>query len=105
MTYVDKSDWDDFVEENDVVVYEPEDVNYDDGWDENTQQWIDDNELTDDDLEKRYDEFLDDVYGSVEIMGMDFDTSCAIKELDEITYHQGFNDWLDSEIGETIAEV
>lgn len=47
--------------------------------------------------EERYDEMLDDVYGTVEIAGYTFDTSRALKELDPTAYRCGLVDFEDSE--------
>ncbi len=44
-----------------------------------------------------YDEFLDDIYGDVNIAGIYYATSQALKATDPIAYRVGFNDWLDSE--------
>ncbi len=46
---------------------------------------------------KLYDEFLDEVYGDVNIAGIYYPTSQALKETDPVAYRVGFNDWLDSE--------
>ena len=43
-----------------------------------------------------YDESLDS-YGTVSIMGLEFDPSRIIKELDPTAYHCGYNDWVDSD--------
>ena len=40
---------------------------------------------------------LDDVYGEVEIAGLSYSTSYALKELDLIAYREGFNNWTDTE--------
>lgn len=56
-------------------------------------------------LEERYDEMLNECYGTVEIAGMEYETSRALYELDPIAYRCGFNDWIDSELGETIEEI
>lgn len=53
--------------------------------------------LTEYDALEQYDEFLDEVYGTVTIAGMEYQTSRALKELDPIAYRTGFNDWCDSE--------
>ena len=48
-------------------------------------------------LHERYDEDLDDVWGEARIAGMDYQTSSTLKEIDEVAYRTGFNDWLDNE--------
>jgi len=58
-------------------------------------------ELDMQDLEKMYDEFLDEVYPEqVKVATYSFSTSYALKELDKVAYNQGFNEWLDYEIGD-----
>lgn len=46
---------------------------------------------------ERYDEWLDEIHGTVTVAMHEYDTSRALKELDPIAYRGGFNDWLDSE--------
>jgi hypothetical protein len=52
---------------------------------------------TDHELHMMYDDFLDEVYGTVKIAGLDYETSTALKNADEVAYRCGFSDWLDSE--------
>ena len=40
-----------------------------------------------------YDEMLDDVYGDVEICGMNYSSSQALKELDPVAYNCGKGDY------------
>ena len=47
-------------------------------------------------LERMYDEMLDEVYGVVEIAGMTYDTSRALKDCDPIAYRVGMSDYADS---------
>jgi hypothetical protein len=54
--------------------------------------------------EAEYDQYLDDCYGDIEIAGMDFSTSHALKELDPTAYRCGFNDYCDALDLEGIAE-
>lgn len=61
-------------------------------------------ELTERELEQRYCDFLDEVYGTVKIAGYEYDTSRALAELDPTAFRCGFSDWLDSELGQTIFE-
>lgn len=61
--------------------------------------------LTDQDLESRYDDMLDEAYPDLTIAGLSYSTSNALKEIDPTAYRCGFNDWLDSEVGETVFEV
>jgi len=46
---------------------------------------------------KMYDDFLDEVYGDVEIAGLTCATSEVLKATDPIAYRCGFLDWLDME--------
>ena len=54
-------------------------------------------EFSEDDIERMYVEFLDDVYGMVRIAGMEFDTSRALQEIDPIAFRCGMLDYMDSE--------
>lgn len=56
-------------------------------------------------LEQMYEQMLDECYGVVKIAGLEYSTSLALKEIDPTTFRCGFNDWLDSELGETIFEI
>lgn len=56
------------------------------------------------DLERMYDDMLDEVYPDCQIAGLTYSTSHALKELDPTAYRCGFNDWLDGELGESIFE-
>lgn len=49
------------------------------------------------DLEKMYNDFLDEAYPECKIAGYDYSTSEALKEIDPTAYRCGFTDWLDSE--------
>lgn len=49
--------------------------------------------LTSWELEQAYNEMLDDVYGTVNIAGYEYDTSKALKEIDPIAYRVGMNDY------------
>ena len=46
---------------------------------------------------EEYDDFLNDVYGVVEVCGHSYAASYALKRLDRIAYDCGFNDWLDDQ--------
>lgn len=54
--------------------------------------------LSDYDLDQRYQDFLDEVYGTVKIGGYEYSTSSALREVDPVAYRCGFSDWLDSEL-------
>ena len=57
--------------------------------------------VSDNRLHDRYDESLDECYGTVKIAGYGYSTSRALKNVDETAYDCGFNDWLDSELTES----
>ena len=63
-----------------------------------------DKRLSDRDLEKRYNEYLDEVYETVSICGYEYDASHALKMVDPTAYGVGFNDWLSSELDISIWE-
>ena len=52
--------------------------------------------MNDYEIEQAYADMLDDVYGTVMIAGMEFETSRALKELDPIMYNEGLLDFTDS---------
>lgn len=61
-----------------------------DYWDAHTEE-----PLEDDDLDVRYKDMLDEVYGDF----MDsYPASRVLEDVDPIAYRVGFNDWLDSEL-------
>ena len=43
--------------------------------------------------ESDYADMLDDVYGTVEICGMDYSASHALKLVDPVAFRVGFSDW------------
>lgn len=49
------------------------------------------------DTEEQYDEMLDDVYGTVKIAGLEYETSRALKELDPIAWREGYLDYMNSQ--------
>jgi hypothetical protein len=53
--------------------------------------------LTSIDVEERYKEALDECNGEVNVAGMKFSTSYALKELDPTAFDCGMNDYIDSE--------
>lgn len=67
--------------------------------DVDSENFINDNELSDHELHDRYDEFLEEIYGeTVNVAGTEMSTVNVLKEMDETAYQCGFNDWLDSEV-------
>lgn len=59
-------------------------------------------ELTDSDLEARYDELLDEIYGEVTMGQLSWPASQVLREMDPIAYNVGMSDWESSEIAEGI---
>lgn len=57
--------------------------------------WAKENGLKIIDPEKLYDDMLDEVYGQVNIAGLNYMTSRVQKEIDETAYACGVNDYLD----------
>ena len=53
--------------------------------------------MTERQAEKLYKEMLDECYGTVTIAGYEYATSLALKEIDEVAYRCGFNDFCDAE--------
>lgn len=49
------------------------------------------------DAEQQYEDLLDEVYGVVNIAGMDFDTGRTLRLLDPIAFRCGMLDYFDSE--------
>jgi hypothetical protein len=47
--------------------------------------------------EDRFEEFMNEVYGSVKIGGYTYDTAWALREVDPIAYREEYLAWLDSE--------
>ncbi len=45
--------------------------------------------------EEMYDDMIDEIYGEVKV-GVTFNASRVLKELDPIAYRCGFNDYMDS---------
>lgn len=70
-----------------------------DYWDLSTGEGLDDDEL-----HRRYDDMLDEVYGEVTIGYDTFQPSELVRELRPVTYRVGFSEWVDQELGETITE-
>lgn len=62
------------------------------------------NRLTEHEIDKMYQDFLDEAYPDCKIAGYRYSTSRALAEIDPTTYRCGFADWLDSQIGETLWE-
>jgi len=54
------------------------------------------------DMNDRFEEMLGDVYGTVSVAGMEYDTARALKDLDPIAYRCGLLDYID---GAGVEEV
>ena len=50
------------------------------------------------DIDDAYDRMLDETYPDLTVAGMPFNTSYALRELDETAYDCGRNDWVDGEL-------
>ena len=48
------------------------------------------------DMVDQFEEMLDDVYGTVSVAGMEYDTARALKEIDPIAYRCWLLDYVDS---------
>lgn len=55
-------------------------------------------EISDYQLDKMFADFLDEIYGEVEICGHKYQSSSVLEEVDPIAYRCGFSDWLDSQL-------
>jgi hypothetical protein len=55
--------------------------------------------------EYTYDEMLDETYGEVVIGSCSFYPSEIMKQMDEIAYNVGFDDYVDAQLGDNIYEV
>jgi len=60
--------------------------------------------VSDYELHQRYDEMLDSCYDWPTVAGLEYSVSRTLQLVDPNAYHVGFNDWLDSELGKTLAE-
>ena len=57
--------------------------------------------------EEMFDEFLDDVFPEVELLGYSYNYSTVLKRTDEVAYRIALNDYIDSldEIDEIVDEM
>lgn len=60
-------------------------------------------EISDTELERRYNEMLDDIYPDLKIAGYDYQTSRALLSVDPTAWRCGFADYISSD--ETIIEI
>jgi len=54
-------------------------------------------------LAERFDDLLNDVYGTVKIAGYDYEAADAFQAVDMIAYREDFLNWLDGD--ESIVEI
>jgi hypothetical protein len=60
--------------------------------------------ITESELEERYNDMLDDLYGEVSIAGLQYQTSHALREVDAVAYRCGFADWISAEIDDCMIK-
>ncbi len=56
-------------------------------------------------LDEAFDEYLDEVYGTINVAGYDYDTSYVLREIDPIAYRCDKNDYIDSLRGDIESEL
>lgn len=61
---------------------------------EATRDEVYDVALSESEVESRFDEMLDDMYGTVEVAGLTMDTSVVLKECDPIAYRCSLSDYM-----------
>jgi len=54
--------------------------------------------INENELEKMFNDFIDDTSETVKILGLEYQPSAALKEIDPTAYRTHFNDWQDCEI-------
>lgn len=47
---------------------------------------------------EEYDEYLDERYGNVDVMGLSYSTSRVLKAVDPSAYNKGFSNWSDPDV-------
>lgn len=50
----------------------------------------------DNELEGRYEEYLDEIHGVISVCGIDYDAGRAFRQLDPVAFECGLNEWIDS---------
>lgn len=66
-------------------------------------EWLEENYLpafSYEEIEDRFEEYLNGVYGTVNVCGQDFDAGTAYRELDPIGFRCGVSDWSSQEFEE-----
>jgi hypothetical protein len=62
--------------------------------------------LSERELEERYCEFLNEIYGVVKIAGYEYETARALAEIDPTAFRCGYSDWISFEIDDgRIVEI
>lgn len=61
--------------------------------------------LSDTEQHNQYNEMLNEVYGETDICGLKYEAASALLRIDPIAYDVGFNDYIDSLLGDTLVEV
>ena len=56
------------------------------------------------DMESRYHDMLSEVYGTVNVCGLEYDSADLLKDCDPTAYRCGFADYVSGEMGETVEE-
>lgn len=62
--------------------------------------WAKENDIPVYDREELYDQMLDEVYGCVNVAGLEYSTSDVQKEIDPTAYSCGVNDYIDGLVSE-----
>lgn len=70
----------------------------------NKQNEVDNFDASEHVSNESYDDWLNDSYPLVNVCGYEFEPARALKELDEVAYRSGFNDYIDSLDKEQIPE-
>lgn len=55
-------------------------------------------------LYERFDDMLNDVYGTVSIGEYEYNTAYALQKMDSVAYEEDFRNWLDNEITDGVYE-
>lgn len=65
-------------------------------WDEDEEDETGPEEISEYDALESFEDFVNDTYETVTIMGYSYDPARALKELDPIAYREEFSNWIDS---------
>jgi rubrerythrin len=61
-------------------------------------------DLDNEDHKDMYEDMLNECFGDINIAGLNYSTSLAMKKVDEIAYRTGFDDWSDGQVEEWLCE-